>query len=88
MSTHTLTAEQSASIARVEAEWSQSVVAIALDADGTIYDHAFTWETAQTLALSEGLQVIATADDGHMDTATAQALYNAELDRYRDCFSS
>lgn len=74
------------SIATVEAEYKQTVVAIALNEDGTIYDHCFNWETAQNMALSEGYAVKAIADDGSMTKDRIQALCDAEKARHDDCF--
>lgn len=74
------------SVAEIEAEYGQSVVAIAYNQDGTVHDWCFNWETAQNFALSEGLTVKAIADDGFMDIDRAQRLYDAEKARYDDCF--
>jgi hypothetical protein len=60
-------------------------VAEILNDDGTIHDHAWTWETGQSFALG-GWRVRAIADDGHMTIDEAQALYDAERARYRDCY--
>lgn len=62
------------------------IVAIAYEDDGTIHDHCGTWETGQNFALAQGLRVVAVADDGHMDVPSAQRLYDAERERYIDCF--
>lgn len=78
----------SASIAAVEARYGQTVVAVVYADDGTVYDHCFNWESGQNYALSNGLRVVAVADDGNMTVAAAQALYNAEKERYDDCFGS
>jgi hypothetical protein len=72
-------------VLRIEAEYGRPVVAVAYNADGSVFDHAFTWQTGQALAL-EGYRVRAIADDGHMSATDAQALYDAELDRYADCY--
>jgi hypothetical protein len=61
-------------------------VAIVLNEDGTYHDRCFTWETGQSFALSEGMRVVAVADDGQMTMDDAQRLYDAERARYRDCY--
>ena len=73
-------------IACIEAEYDQTVVAVAYNADdGAVYDYCFTWQTGQTMAL-EGYIVKAIADDGHMTKDDAQRLYDAEKERHDDCF--
>ena len=63
----------------------QTVVAVALNADGTIYDQCYTWEAGQTYA-ADGWKVRATAADGSMTKRRAQGLYDAERARHDDCF--
>ena len=75
-----------ATVAEIEAKYGQTVVAIVYDDDGKVYDHCFTWESGQSYALSQGMIVEAIADDGYMTIDRAQSLYDAERDRYRDCF--
>lgn len=82
----TLTDEMRANIKRIEAEYKTTVVAVVLNDDDSIYDHTFNWESGQNYALSQGYRVVAIADDGHMTKDNAQALYDAERDRYRDCY--
>jgi hypothetical protein len=64
----------------------ETIVAHVFDDAGELYDVTFNWESAQNYALSEGLRVVAVRDDGRMTIADAQALYDAERARYRDCF--
>lgn len=73
-------------IADIEREFKQTVVAVVYNEDGTVYDHCFTWETGQNYALSNGYRVEAVADDGTMTIKRQQDLYDAERERYRDCF--
>jgi hypothetical protein len=71
----------------IEAKYGQPVVAVIYDHDGTVYDHAFNWEAAQNMALSEGYTVKAIADDGSYWTKERiQALCDAEKARHDDCF--
>jgi hypothetical protein len=63
----------------------EKFVAEVLNEDGTVYDHCYTWETGQSMSLA-GYSVRAIADDGHMTKEAAQKLYDAERERYRDCF--
>lgn len=58
-------------------------VAIAYEDDGTVYDLCSHWETGQNFA-QDGRVVIAVADDGITDVATAQARYDFERAAYRD----
>lgn len=61
-------------------------VAVAYDDEGNEHARCYAWEAGQNYALHEGLRVVAVADDGGMTKANAQALYDAERDRYRDCY--
>ena len=81
-----LTIAEATRVAEIEQDYRQTVCAVILDHDGTVYDHAFTWETAQSMALSDGYAVIAIADDGHMSREEIQNLCDAERERYEDCF--
>lgn len=71
----------------------KTIVAEVLNADGSIYDRAFNWQTAQSMAL-EGYKVRVIADDEwtiggktySMSCADIQALCDAERERFRDCF--
>lgn len=50
------------------------------------HDHCDSWETAQAYAAT-GYVVIATADDGtYWTKERCQALYDAERDRFIDCW--
>lgn len=64
-------------------------VALVIDdsADSLVYDWAYSWQTAQNFALSEGRPVVAIRPDGHMAAADIDRLCAAELERYRDCFA-
>lgn len=73
-------------VERMRAEYGDAVCAIALDEDGMPYDACLSWETAQSMALSDGYRIRVIADDGHMSRADIQALCDAERERYRDCF--
>jgi hypothetical protein len=73
-------------VTEIEAEYGQPVVAIVYDADGSVYDHCFNWETAQSMALSEGYRVEAIADDGSMTKERIQALCDHEKALHDDCF--
>jgi hypothetical protein len=73
-------------VAEIEAEYGQPVIAIVYNADGTVYDHTFNWETAQNMALSEGYTVKAIADDGDMTKERIQALCDYEKSLHDDCF--
>jgi hypothetical protein len=73
-------------VAEIEAEYGQKVVAIVYNADGTVYDHTFNWQTAQSMALSEGYTVKAIADDGDMTKERIQALCDHEKALHDDCF--
>ena len=73
-------------VAEIEAEYGQKVVAIAYNTDGTVYDHCFNWETAQSMAMSDGYRVEAIADDGHMTQADIQRLCDYEKACHDDCF--
>jgi hypothetical protein len=76
-------------ILEIEAEHGQKIVAVIYNEDGTVYDHAFNWETAQNMALSEGYTVKAIADDPQSPSMTKdkiQALCDAEKERHDDCF--
>ncbi len=73
------------SIRQIEAEYGARVVAVVREDNGSVHDHCFNWETAQTFAL-DGYYVEALADDGYMTKETAQALYDAERERHDDCF--
>lgn len=73
-------------ISVIEANYRQKVVAVVFDDDGVVIEHCFTWQTGQNFALSEGKRVLAVADDGFMVVANAQKLYDADRDRYNDCF--
>jgi hypothetical protein len=72
-------------VAQIEAEYGQTVVAIVFDGDDAVYDYCFNWETGQTMAL-EGYTVKAIADDGIVDIATANRLYEYEKECHDDCF--
>ena len=61
-------------------------VAEVLNEDGTIYDYTYNWESAQNYALSEGRQIRALRDDGHMSKTEIQNLCDAERERFIDCF--
>ncbi len=60
-------------------------VAVILESDGTIYDHAWSWETGENYA-SEGYRVVALTDDGHLTRGEAQAMYDRRLADFVDCF--
>ena len=64
----------------------QFIVAIVFDDDGNVCDYCFNWESGQNYALSSGNRVVAIADDGQMTIQEAQKLYDAERERYNDCF--
>jgi hypothetical protein len=64
----------------------EQFVAEVLNPDGTVYDHTYNWETAQNIALHEGRKINVLCDDGGMTKAEIQALCDAELERYNDCF--
>lgn len=53
--------------------------------DGTIIDRCFSWETGQTYA-NAGYEVQAVNDDGSIDKATAQSIYDRERELAADCF--
>jgi hypothetical protein len=74
-------------IEAIEQSHGQHVVAIIYNQDGSVYDHAFTWETGQSMALNEGYRVRAIKRDGHMSVSKAQRLYDAEYARRKDCFA-
>lgn len=63
----------------------QTVVALVMNADGTVYDSCYNWESGQSYAL-DGWIVRATAPDGRKTKKAAQALYDAEKARHDDCF--
>jgi hypothetical protein len=79
-------------VERINTEYAQygvggmRLVAVILTEDGMPYDGAFSWESAQSYALSQGMRVRALTDDGYMSRADIQALCDAERERYRDCF--
>ena len=73
-------------IASVEAEYRQNVVAVVYNNEGEVWDYAFNWESAQNYALNNGYHVQAIKDDGSMTIAKQQALYDAERARFNDCF--
>lgn len=62
-----------------------AVVAVIFDDDGTVYDHAWSWETGQNFAM-HGNRVVAVRNDGYMTISAMQALFDSDRDRYRDCY--
>ena len=66
--------------------YGEGVVAVVYDEDGTVFDYAYNWESAQNYALAEGRLVRVVADDGGMTKDEIQRLCDAERDRFRDCF--
>lgn len=73
-------------IARYPSDSRETLVAVVFNDDGTIEDCTYNWETAQNIALSSGGRAVAINDDGSMSVEDAQALYEAERERYDDCF--
>ena len=73
-------------IAEVEQEYRQNVVAVVYNNEGEVWDYAFNWQSAQNYALHNGYHVQAIKDDGSMTIADQQALYDAERARFNDCF--
>lgn len=63
-----------------------AAIAEILDDDGRVIDLALSWETAQSMALSEGYRVRVLRGDGHMSADEIQRLCDAERARYRDCY--
>lgn len=63
-------------------------VALIFNDDGSVYDEAFTWETAQCAALHEGRVVLAVRNDGFMTAADIQRLCDYERANYLDCFTN
>ena len=73
-------------VAAIEAEYRQNVIAFIYNNEGEVWDYAFNWQSAQSYALNNGYRVEAIKDDGHMTIAEQQALYDAERARFNDCF--
>lgn len=63
----------------------EGTVAVAYHKDGSVYDFALNWETAQCLA-NEGYRLEAVADDGHMTREEIQKLCDWEQNSAIDCF--
>jgi len=62
-------------------------VAVIYNPDDSVQDYAYNWETGQNFA-ANGYKVEALLDDGHMTIDKAQRLYDAEKERYDDCFGA
>lgn len=62
------------------------IVAIVRDRSGAIVDYAYGFQAAQSMVLSDGYLAEAVADDGTMDVATAQRLYDGEAAAFADCW--
>ena len=81
-----LTAEQEAYVQRVEADWGQKVIALAIPMKGEELDGIFTWETAQSMALNEGASILVLEGDAHLSREELQALCDREKDIHDDCW--
>ena len=63
----------------------EGTVAVAYYKDGTVYDFALNWETAQCLA-NEGYRLEAVSDDGAMSQEEIQQLCDYEQRIAINCF--
>jgi hypothetical protein len=76
-------------VADIEARYNTKVIAVVLNADDSIHDYTFNWETAQNMALQGyRIKVIASDPYSSMTVDEIQALCDAEKDRYDDCFGT